>query len=108
MTFEPLVQQQLDRIVQRVVETVPTHAIYLFGSYARGDQHKDSDLDIFVLTQDDSKRPIEYIHDIRHAIHRSGQLPVDVLASPWQQFERMAQARPTLEYTIAKEGFRIY
>ncbi|GHU69563.1 hypothetical protein FACS1894184_13790 [Clostridia bacterium] len=100
-------QTQLNKMVERIISTVPTHTIYLFGSYARGDQRSGSDLDIYVLT-DDQKRPIDYIHDIRYAISGIGGIPVDILALPRDRFDQRSRMRPTLEYTVVKEGRRIY
>ena len=46
----------LDDIVGSIVSTVPTDAIYVFGSYARGEQTPDSDVDLYVVTKDAAKR----------------------------------------------------
>ena len=48
----------LDDIVGSIVSTVPTDAIYVFGSYARGEQTPDSDVDLYVVTKDAAKRPL--------------------------------------------------
>lgn len=47
----------LQRIKQKVKETEPSAQVYLFGSYARGNQNKDSDIDILVLL---NKEDISY------------------------------------------------
>lgn len=105
--MNPEVLSQLNQIVQRVVAAVPTRAIYLFGSYARGDQHEGSDLDIYVLT-DDKKHPMDYILEIAKAIRPVKRMPVDVLAMPFYRFEERSTQLPTLEYTVATEGIKIY
>lgn len=46
----------VDRIVESVLSVVPADAIYLFGSYARGEENGDSDIDILVVADDDSFR----------------------------------------------------
>ncbi len=44
---------KLNHILSKVIETIKAHpdvvAIYLFGSYAKGDQHPMSDVDIAVI-----------------------------------------------------------
>lgn len=52
----------LQRIKKEVHNTDPGATLFVYGSYARGDQHEDSDIDILVLidkdkiTYDDYKR----------------------------------------------------
>ncbi len=43
-----LPENDLQTIVDVIVEAVPTKAIYVFGSFARGEQSPQSDLDVFV------------------------------------------------------------
>ena len=44
------IKQELDLITEIIKETIPVETIYLFGSYAHGIPHKDSDLDaIFAI-----------------------------------------------------------
>jgi predicted nucleotidyltransferase len=51
----------LQEIVRRIVEAVDPVKIILFGSYAYGIPHKDSDVDILVIMETGSprhKRPV--------------------------------------------------
>ncbi|PWR73681.1 nucleotidyltransferase domain-containing protein [Methanospirillum lacunae] len=51
-----IIQEAINRFTEKIQALFPgkiTHII-LFGSYARGDYHKDSDVDLLVLTNDDS------------------------------------------------------
>lgn len=105
--MESFAQQQLDEIVSRVVSSVPTRTIYLFGSYAKGTQRPDSDLDLYVLT-DDAKRPMDYLRDINRSIRPIRRMPVDILVMPYQLFHERAALVPTLEHTVMKEGVRLY
>jgi len=43
------VESELDKLKDIIVNTVPVEQIYLFGSYANGTPHKDSDLDLYVV-----------------------------------------------------------
>ena len=43
-----LTEDELQAIVDTIVAAVPTKAIYVFGSFARGEQGPQSDLDVFV------------------------------------------------------------
>jgi predicted nucleotidyltransferase len=48
------VRAELDALTKIMVETVPVEQVYLFGSYAYGTPHTDSDLDLYVVFKDDS------------------------------------------------------
>jgi len=39
------IQAELDKLKEIIIDTLPIEQIYLFGSYAYGNPHKDSDLD---------------------------------------------------------------
>jgi len=44
----------IDYIVEKIVHEIQPEKIILYGSYARGDFHKDSDLDLFILKDDNA------------------------------------------------------
>ena len=46
------IKQRLDQISKIIVDTIPAEAIYLFGSYANGTHNKDSDIDLYVVFND--------------------------------------------------------
>jgi predicted nucleotidyltransferase len=46
--MDTTVQDELDKLKKIIVNTVPVEQIFLFGSYAYGTPHKDSDLDLYV------------------------------------------------------------
>jgi predicted nucleotidyltransferase len=41
--------QLIDYIIKKIVKAIDPEKIILFGSYARGDYKKDSDLDLFII-----------------------------------------------------------
>ncbi|GHV72973.1 hypothetical protein AGMMS49940_02750 [Spirochaetia bacterium] len=43
--MEQVVQAELDMLKRIIIQTVPVDQIFLFGSYAYGTPHKDSDLE---------------------------------------------------------------
>lgn len=50
-TFEPMKSKEalLQRIKEQVQRVNPTARVILFGSYARGDNREDSDIDLLIL-----------------------------------------------------------
>jgi predicted nucleotidyltransferase len=107
-TKDEKVNNELEMLAGIIVETVPVEAIYLFGSYARGTPHKDSDLDLYVALKDEfDKREIDAMVAIGRAICREKTLPVDILALKKSKFLGKKEFA-TMERTIATEGIKIY
>lgn len=101
------VQADLNKICQVILETVPAVQIYLFGSHAYGEPHKDSDYDIYVVLADDGPRPIDAVQQIRSALHRKVNAPMDILAARESRFQYRLAAH-TLEETVYRKGVLLY
>ncbi len=56
MKKNKIINEEILNIVNRYIKEVNKYykveAIYLFGSYAKGTEHEDSDIDIAVITSD--------------------------------------------------------
>ena len=103
-----IVESELDTLKEIIVSTVPVEQIYLFGSYANGKPHKDSDLDLYVVLNDNVQmRLIDAVTRIRLAIGRKKTMPVDILANTLSRYRERCEG-PTIERTINREGIKIY
>ena len=98
----------INRIKTSINKKDPGADIYLYGSRARGDNRKDSDWDILVITPKE-KITFEYESDIRDPIFdlelESGQI-ISLLVyskSDWQN----RQSISPLFINVSKEGIRI-
>ena len=98
----------LNRIKAGIKSKDPKADIYLYGSRARGDNNKDSDWDILIITPLE-KITLEYESDIRDPIYDleldSGEI-ISVLVysrSDWQK----RQSISPLFMNVSKEGIRI-
>ena len=47
-----LITEIVQKYVEKICEHYNVYAIILFGSYAKGTEHKDSDIDIAIITDD--------------------------------------------------------
>ena len=104
----PALQSELDTLKEIILRTVPVEQIWLFGSYAYGTPHKDSDLDLYVVLKDDVQiRLIDAAITIRIAIGRKKTMPVDVVTNTLGKYRERSKF-PTLERTIANKGIKIY
>ena len=101
------IQKELDIIKEGVLKTVPAEAIYLFGSYADGTPHKDSDLDIYVVVPDMDIDLADLRGAIRKNLRKKKTMPIDLLVGKASAFNRKKQ-NLTLENVIAKTGVLLY
>ena len=69
--MDATVQAELDKLKELIINAMPVEQIYLFGSYAYGTPHKDSDLDLYIVLKDDvPMRDLDAGLQIRMAIAR--------------------------------------
>jgi predicted nucleotidyltransferase len=100
-------QEAIRELTRRMVEHYQPERVYLFGSAARGDDSKDSDLDFLVVVPDDApperKRTAEFQMrrlDIREA--------VDLVIVRHSYFEKHRTARTGLPFAAMNEGKILY
>ena len=102
------IQDELNILKDIIVNTVPVEHIFLFGSYANGTPHADSDLDIYVVMPENTDiREIDAMKLIHKAIRDKKTMPVDVVVSKKNKFNQR-KSTPTLERQIVQEGMVLY
>lgn len=94
----------LDEVAQSIKQVHPECTVILFGSYARGDVHDDSDLDICVLVPELRYNRVNMRVDARCAVRDDFPLPIDVLLYTYDEFEESAKKRSRMQYKIKNEG----
>ena len=108
----PEIKQKLDYVTDCVLRVVPeTESIILFGSYAYGEPHKDSDLDIYVIVPDKvEERDLDLEIGISREIGKDYDklmFPLDLLVAKSSLFHDR-RTRPTISRTVANKGVVIY
>jgi predicted nucleotidyltransferase len=104
---QPRLPEFLHDVAGTIKRVHPDSTIILFGSYARGEQHEDSDLDICVLVPELTKRRIDMKVDIRGIICDicyDNNLGFDLKLYTYNEFEQESRFRSTLQHTIKEEG----
>lgn len=102
--------EEIPKIKEIILETLgdTCEKIILFGSYAYGIPHEESDIDIYVVLKNNSKLPILALQDIYGALgDMDNYMPVDVLANYKSRFEYRSTG-PSLERVIANKGVVLY
>jgi len=106
--MEKRIQDELDILKNIIVDTVPVEQIFLFGSYANGTPHADSDLDIYVVMAKNADiREIDAMRLIRKAIRDKKTMPVDIVVCKENTFNQR-KSIPTIERQIVQEGMVLY
>jgi len=102
------VKNELDSIVNTLVDTGIVSQIFLFGSYARGEETPDSDIDLCVLTPTTFKSSVDLIADFRMKIWNVRTMPLDLLAYNQDHFYYHAKRPTSFEHEIAENGVLLY
>jgi predicted nucleotidyltransferase len=102
------VKTELDNIVNTLVDTGIVSRIILFGSYARGDETPDSDLDLCVLTPVKDRRPLDITVDLRMKLWDVQTMPMDLFTFNQDDFFTNAQRPTSFQHEIAENGVLLY
>ncbi len=104
---EKITPELIDYIVEKIVREIQPEKIILYGSYARGDFHKDSDLDLFIIKDcEESSRMLRRKVD---ALLRGRRFPLDLRVRKSSEVEWNFRAQnPFYLYHIFKDGKVLY
>ena len=101
--LEPL----LCDIVSRLRDAFSPQTIYLHGSYAHGQPHGDSDIDLLVVVADSPLDP--YTRDaLAYRALRDIPVPIDVQVYTQQEFDERAALKVSFERTVKQKGRLIH
>ena len=103
MKIEPIIENIKDSILK----FVPARCIYLFGSYAYGSPTDESDIDIFIVTPDDTKDFIWLNADIVGDLGRKNIFSIDLSFDTESSFHARRLNRK-FEKTIYQKGRILY
>lgn len=99
-------QSLVAEIVRRVVEIAHPDRIILFGSHARGEADKGSDIDLLVVLPEVASRR-QAILRIREGLVPLG-ISVEVLVASEADYEKWSEAPSTTLYRARREGEVLY
>ena len=98
--------EYLEKIKNRIVPEVSPEKIYLFGSYAKNDYTSESDIDLFIVMNNDKS-----LRKIQHKISgllEDRTIPIDIIVYSQEKMEKRKNIIGTLPYRINQEGELIY
>lgn len=95
------------RLLDGVVRTFDPIEVYLFGSQARGDATPESDIDLYVVLDDDRLETINRSRAIGEA-RRGSPEAVDIVLATQTSHQRFNETPGAMARLVALEGVRIY
>ncbi len=104
--MQPITEEIIQEIKNRIVKGVHPEKIILFGSYAYGNPTKDSDLDLLVIlpTEEPMHRRVTRIRKLLRDIN----IPKDIIVYTPQEVEKWKNASAAFVTSIIKKGKVIY
>ena len=99
-------RRTIRNVVDDIVREIKPHKVILFGSYARGTQTPDSDLDIFVVARLRGSSS-ERIRRVRGAITASG-FGLDVVVRSPGQVKKSLAGKDWFVQEIFEDGKVLY
>ena len=92
-------------IAKIINQTVKSESVYLFGSYASGSPHANSDLDIAII-KTNIKDKHEDLYQIRKALSYLS-IPMDLLLFESKDYDSKVNVYGTVQYEIAHKGRKL-
>lgn len=98
----------LKKILDKLITDYQPERVILFGSYAWGLPHEDSDLDLLIIKETEA-RPLDRCYETRMMVSEvQGTTPVDIFVlTPREMDDRLAVMDPFVQ-EIVNRGIELY
>jgi len=100
-------KEKLNIMIDAIKEKTTPQKIILFGSFAKGTEKEDSDIDICIIT-DKPQRKIDMLNEIRLSTIDKIDIPFDILIYRKKEFNERAKRKNSFENQINEEGVLLY
>jgi len=103
---DQVTSQKIQEVADKIAREYQPEKIILFGSWAWGKPHKDSDADLFVVKNED-KPQIEMMRDVDRII-LDRDMPVDIMVYKSQQLKKREELGDPFILRIINFGKVLY
>ena len=100
-------EEEIKQIKERFISELSPVKIYLFGSFADGTANEDSDLDFYILVDDDTKNLVDLTAEAYKSIRSVRRRAVDIVIGTESRFERRKNMIG-LENEVMNKGVLLY
>jgi uncharacterized protein len=98
--------EKVAQIVQVIVDGYQPEKVILFGSYARGEGTKDSDLDLMIIKETDE--PYNHRSQKVRSLFSPYPCAMDLFIYTQKEFERLKNYKSLLPHIALNEGIVMY
>lgn len=98
---------RIREITARIVAALAPERVLLFGSYAWGSPHEQSDLDLYIIVPDQTEPPYRLARRAYQALH-GVKMPVDLVVRTRTESERNSVVASTLDRDVLNRGIVLY
>jgi predicted nucleotidyltransferase len=100
-------KQLLKQITKRLVAEFNPEKIMLFGSYAWGNPHANSDLDLLIVVNSSDLPPTRRAAKAYRCL-QGIKIPIEIIVSTNKELERYRFVPSSLTKKIIEKGIKIY
>lgn len=104
--MDPQIEDRLEDVTKRIVESFDPQSIILFGSYAHGHPTPDSDVDLLII-MDSNERPALRATQISRLL-RPRPFPMDILVRTPEEIRRRLEIGDYFIHEVLKQGKVLY
>ena len=98
-----IITPEVTDLASRAGEAAKAESVFVFGSCARGEARKDSDIDLALVVPEEIDARVALRAAIRATMHR--QVPLDLVVLHWRT---AAESRTMLAREIRRDGILVY
>ena len=99
--------QEIKALTERFVEHLSPKKVYLFGSFAKGNEHEDSDYDFYIVMPDGTPDLADAAAEAYRSVRLIKQRPIDILVGTDSYFEKR-KLIPSMENEVYTTGVLLY
>jgi predicted nucleotidyltransferase len=100
-------QELLQKIVDRIRHAIQVEQIILFGSYAWGTPHQDSDVDLFIIVEASNEPGYRRARSVYAAL-RGVAVPIDIIVKTRAEVKKNATVITSLTKKVLEQGKVLY
>ncbi len=98
---------EINELKDCLVKQLSPLKVYLFGSFATGENNDDSDFDFYIVVDDSQTDLIDLISRAYKSVRGIKKRPVDILVGTESKFEERKRAQ-TIENEVFRKGMLLY
>lgn len=96
----------VNSVIDGIIHNYSPDRIIVFGSYARGNPNRDSDLDLLIIKDTDEPR-INRARAVRQLFNPQ-PCPMDILVYTPLEYQKLLKFKSLIPYIATKEGVIVY